>query len=182
MHLVHDNLNSINSLNVFHPTHNILAGGNSSGKVYVWTAWYLLTITLRRKVEKPCVWSTTIWTRSIHSTCFTQPIAYWLAGTSVLQWEGLCLDSLTAADNNPCQMWFNEVLRWYQLYAVRVERSDRQQRRIYLYCDPSDWEVLYRLCLIIGVYWQRFMEYDTVQPRLSDHFVVFESRRFQIWL
>ena len=38
MHLVHDNLNSINSLNVFHPTHNILAGGNSSGKVYVWTA------------------------------------------------------------------------------------------------------------------------------------------------
>lgn len=37
MHLVHENMNSITSLNVFHPTKNILAGANSSGKVYLWT-------------------------------------------------------------------------------------------------------------------------------------------------
>jgi len=37
MHLTHENLNSINSLNVFHPSVNMLAGGNSSGKVYLWT-------------------------------------------------------------------------------------------------------------------------------------------------
>ena len=37
MHLSHANLNSINSLNVFHPSVNKLAGGNSSGKVYLWT-------------------------------------------------------------------------------------------------------------------------------------------------
>ena len=37
MHLTHENLNSINSLNVFHPSVNKLAGGNSSGKVYLWT-------------------------------------------------------------------------------------------------------------------------------------------------
>ena len=37
MHLSHANLNSINSLNVFHPSLNKLAGGNSSGKVYLWT-------------------------------------------------------------------------------------------------------------------------------------------------
>ena len=36
-HLSHLNLNSINSLNVFHPSVNKLAGGNSSGKVYLWT-------------------------------------------------------------------------------------------------------------------------------------------------
>ena len=39
MHLTHENLNSINSLNVFHPSVNMLAGGNSSGKVYLWTEW-----------------------------------------------------------------------------------------------------------------------------------------------
>ncbi|XP_068685832.1 uncharacterized protein [Montipora foliosa] len=37
MHLTHENLNSVNSLNVFHPSVNMLAGGNSSGKVYLWT-------------------------------------------------------------------------------------------------------------------------------------------------
>jgi len=37
MHLTHENLNSVNSLNVFHPSINKLAGGNSSGKVYLWT-------------------------------------------------------------------------------------------------------------------------------------------------
>lgn len=37
MHLIHENLNSVNSLNVFHPSVNMLAGGNSSGKVYLWT-------------------------------------------------------------------------------------------------------------------------------------------------
>lgn len=37
MHLTHENLNSVNSLNVLHPSVNMLAGGNSSGKVYLWT-------------------------------------------------------------------------------------------------------------------------------------------------
>lgn len=37
MYLTHENLNSVNSLNVFHPSVNMLAGGNSSGKVYLWT-------------------------------------------------------------------------------------------------------------------------------------------------
>lgn len=37
MHLTHENLNSVNSLNVFHSSVNMLAGGNSSGKVYLWT-------------------------------------------------------------------------------------------------------------------------------------------------
>ena len=37
MHLSHENLSSINSLNVFHPSANKIAGANSSGKVYLWT-------------------------------------------------------------------------------------------------------------------------------------------------
>lgn len=37
MRLTHENLNSVNSLNGFHPSVNMLAGGNSSGKVYLWT-------------------------------------------------------------------------------------------------------------------------------------------------
>ena len=37
MYLSHANLNSINSLNVFHPSVNKLASGNSSEKVYLWT-------------------------------------------------------------------------------------------------------------------------------------------------
>eukprot|EP00794_Sanderia_malayensis_P016708 gene16707-18402_t len=32
----HENLSSITSLNVFHPSLNVLAGGNSSGKVFLW--------------------------------------------------------------------------------------------------------------------------------------------------
>ncbi|XP_074617744.1 WD repeat-containing protein 76-like isoform X2 [Acropora palmata] len=37
MHLTHENLSSINSLTVFHPSANKLAGANSSGKVFLWT-------------------------------------------------------------------------------------------------------------------------------------------------
>ena len=37
MQLTDEYLNSVNSLNVFHPTLNLLAGGNSSGKVYLWS-------------------------------------------------------------------------------------------------------------------------------------------------
>lgn len=37
MHLTHENLSSINSITVFHPSVNKLAGGNSSGKVFLWT-------------------------------------------------------------------------------------------------------------------------------------------------
>ena len=37
MNLRDENLNSINSLNVFHPSLNMLAGANSSGKVYFWS-------------------------------------------------------------------------------------------------------------------------------------------------
>ena len=35
--LQHENLTTITSTNAFHPTRNILVGGNSSGKAYVWT-------------------------------------------------------------------------------------------------------------------------------------------------
>ena len=45
MHLTHENLNSVNSLNVFHPSVNMLAGGNSSGKVYLWTEWPCMAST-----------------------------------------------------------------------------------------------------------------------------------------
>ena len=45
MHLTQENLNSVNSLNVFHPSVNMLAGGNSSGKVYLWTEWPCMAYT-----------------------------------------------------------------------------------------------------------------------------------------